>query len=45
MFKRLLISIVNAFNHTKCLSLSNQKYMIQPTFINLHPNKYNQEFY
>ena len=45
MFKRLLISIVNASNHTKCLSLSNQKYMIQPTFINLHPNKYNQEFY
>ena len=23
----LLISIVNASNHTKCLSLSNQKYM------------------
>ena len=23
--------------------LRNQKCMIQPTFINLHPNKYNQE--
>ena len=45
MFKGLLISIVNASNHTKCLSLSNQKYMIQPTFINLHPNKHSQEFY
>ena len=39
----LLISIVNASNHTKCLSLSIQKCMIQPTLISLHSNKYSQE--
>ena len=38
MFMRLLISIVNASNHKKCVSLSNQKYMTQPTVIKLHPN-------
>ena len=27
------------------MSLSNQKCMIQPTFINLHPNEYSQEFH
>ena len=26
------------------MSLSNQKCMIQPTLINLHTNKYSQEF-
>ena len=41
----LLINIVNASNHTKCVSLSNQKCEIQPTFINLHPNEYSQEFH
>ena len=30
MFLGLLMSIVNASNHTKCVSLSNQKCMIQP---------------
>ena len=25
--------------------MSNQKCMIQPTFINLHPNEYSQEFH
>ena len=29
----------------KCVSLSNQKCMIQPTLINLHPNEYSQEFH
>ena len=33
MFFGLLISIVNASNHTKCVSLSNGKCEIQPTFI------------
>ena len=33
-FMDLLISIVNAYNHTKCVSLSNQKCMTQPTLIN-----------
>ena len=27
------------------ISFSNQKCMIQPTLINLHPNEYRQEFY
>ena len=31
MFIVLLSSIVNASDHTKCVSLSNQKCMIQPT--------------
>ena len=41
----LLISITSASNHTKCISLSNQKCIIQPTLINLHSNKYSQEFH
>ena len=45
MFMGLLISIVNATNHAKCVLLSNQKYMNQPTLINLHPNEYSQECY
>ena len=36
-------SIVNASNHTKCVSLSNQKCENQPTLINLHPSEYNQQ--
>ena len=42
---RLLTGLVIASNHTKCVSLSNQKYEIQPTFINLHPDEYSQEFH
>ena len=41
----LLMSMVNASYHTKCVSLSNQKCMTQPTLINLHPNKYGQQFH
>ena len=44
MFVGLLISIDNASNQTKCISLSNQKCMIQPTLINLHPNENREEF-
>ena len=36
-------SIVNASNHTKCVSLSNQKCITQPTLVNLHANEYSQE--
>ena len=36
-------SIVNTSNHTKCVSLSNKKCEVQPTFVNLHPNEYSQE--
>ena len=45
MFTVVLSSIVNASKHTKWVSLCNQKCMIQPTVINLHPNEYSQEFY
>ena len=45
IFIGLITGLVNGSNHTKCVSLSNQKYMTQPTLINLHPNKYSQEFY
>ena len=43
MFIGLLTSIVSASYHTKCVSLSNQKCMTQPTLINLHHNKYSQK--
>ena len=45
MFIRLLAGLVNASNHTKCLSLSNQKCNIQPILINLNPNIYVQELH
>ena len=45
MIIRLLTSIVSASNYTKCASLSNQKCMIQPTVINLHPSKCSQELH
>ena len=45
IFIRLLTGLVNGSNHTKCVLLSNQKCMIQPTLINLHPNEYSQEFH
>ena len=37
---RLLIDIVNASNHRKCVLSRNQKCEEQPTLINLHPNEY-----
>ena len=40
IFIGLLTVLVNGYNHTKCVSLINQKYQIQPTLINLHPNEY-----
>ena len=45
IFIGLLTGLFNGSNHTKCILLSNQKCMIQPTFINLHPNEYSQEFH
>ena len=45
IFIGLLTGLVNGSNHTKCVSLSNQKYMIQLTFINLHLNEYSQGFH
>ena len=35
----LLISIFNASNHRKSLSFSNQKCLIQPTLVSVHPNE------
>ena len=43
MLTGLLICIINVSNHTKCVSLSNQRCIIQPILINLHPNEYSQE--
>ena len=40
IFIGLFTGLVNGSNHTKCIPLSNQKCMIQPTLINLHPNEY-----
>ena len=45
MFILLFINIVNASNHTKCVSLSNKKYEIQPGLVNLHSNKCSQELH
>ena len=45
MFIGSLAGIVSASNHTKYVSLSNQKSMTQTTLINLHPNEYSQEFH
>ena len=48
MFIVLLSKIVNVSSHKKCVllrSLNHQKSMIQPIVINLHPNKYSQEFH
>ena len=36
MFIVLLSNILNGSNHTKYVSLSNQKCMVQSTLINLH---------
>ena len=45
IFIGLLTGLVNGSKHTKCVSLSNQKCITQPTLINLHPNQYSQEFH
>ena len=45
MFIVLLSNIVNASNHRRWVSLSNQKCETQPTLINLHPNEYGLEFH
>ena len=44
-FIGLLTIIVSASNHTRCMSLSNQKFMTEPTLINLHANEHSQEFH
>ena len=38
IFTGLLTGLVNVSNHTKWVSLSNQKYEIKPTLVNLQLN-------
>ena len=45
IFIGLLTGLVNGYNHTKCVSLINQKCQIQPTLINLNSNQYRQQFH
>ena len=45
IFLLLLSNIVNGCNHTKCISLSNQKGIIQPAVINLQSNECSQDLY
>ena len=45
IFIGLWTGIVSTSNHTKCVSINNQKCMIQPTLINLHPDEHSQEFH
>ena len=45
MFIVFVTSIVNASNHTKCISINNKKCEIQCTLTNLHPNEYSQELH
>ena len=42
IFIRILISIVIACKHAKCVFLSNQKCTLQHTLINLHPNEHTE---
>ena len=44
IFIGLLTGIVSASNHAKFVSSNNNKYMIQPTLIKLHPNEISQGF-
>ena len=44
IFIELLAGLINGSNHTKYVSLSNQKCMIQLN-LNLHSNEYSQEFH
>ena len=43
MFIGLLNSIVSTFNHTKFMSLMNQKCMTESTLTSFHPDEYSQE--
>ena len=45
IFIGLSTGLVKTSNHTKSVSLGNQKCMIKPTLINLHSNEHSQEFY
>ena len=40
-----LTGLVNASNHGKCISLSNQQCEIKPTLVNLNTKEYSQELH
>ena len=44
-FIESLTGLVCASNNAKCVLLGNQKCETPPTFIDLHPNEYSQEFH
>ena len=44
LFIRLSTGLVKGSNHTKCVSLTNHKCMIQPTLLNLDPSECKQDF-
>ena len=48
-YKKIFIGLLNdiesASNHTRCVSISNQKCMNQSTLINLHSSKNSQKFH
>ena len=45
IFIEWITDLFNGSNHAKCVLLSNQKFITQPTLINLHPNEYSQIFH
>ena len=45
LVNELLTDLVNGCDHKKCVSLGIQRCETQPTLIDLHPNKYSQEFH
>ena len=45
IFIELLTGIANGSHHTKCVSLSNQKYEIQTTLTNIYSHEYSQELH
>ena len=44
IFIGLSTGLFKRSNRKKCILLSNQKCMTQPTLINLHPNEHSQKF-
>ena len=44
MFTGLLTGLFNGSNNARCISLTNQKCITQPTFLNWHLNEYSHGF-
>ena len=43
LIKKMFVTLLTSVNHTKCISLGNQKFMIQLSLLNLHSNEYSQK--